>query len=123
MENIIKTVLFLLRLLKNNKALCFTSFLFILSYSVRSSEPFKEELELKDASVKNGQAHYMIHCQKCHTIGESGLNSGMYLSPGFVQAFQVRHGLGVMPAFNKEEISRQDLQNILKYLKTLKHNH
>lgn len=33
---------------------------------------------------------------------------------------QVRHGLGTMPSFKKDEILKRDLRDITKYLKSLK---
>jgi mono/diheme cytochrome c family protein len=33
----------------------------------------------------------------------------------------MRHGLGVMPSFSKEELSKQDLKDISDYLKAWKH--
>lgn len=37
-------------------------------------------------------------------------------APGFIKRFQVRHGLGVMPSFKKDEISKSDLRDISKFL-------
>jgi mono/diheme cytochrome c family protein len=62
----------------------------------------------------------MIHCQKCHPGGEAGLGPSVNAAPRFVKRFQMRHGLGVMPSFTEDEISKGDLQDILKYLKAWK---
>lgn len=88
----------------------------------RKSAPLKEPLAVEGESVKNGQIHFMHHCQKCHPQGEGGLGPAINHVPGFAKRFQIRHGLGVMPAFKKEQISKKDLQDILAYLKILKEN-
>lgn len=70
-----------------------------------------------------GRDKYMQYCQKCHPMGEAGLGPALNNNPapGFVKRFQVRHGLGAMPAFKADVISREDLNHIMKYLKTMKH--
>jgi mono/diheme cytochrome c family protein len=66
----------------------------------------------------------MAHCQKCHPGGEGGLGPALNSNPApqFIYRFQMRHGLGVMPAFKKDEISKRDLKDISKYLKAWKHH-
>lgn len=72
--------------------------------------------------VANGRHKYMQYCQKCHPMGESGLGPALNNNPapGFVKRFQVRHGLGAMPAFKKDVISKADLNDIMRYLKSMK---
>lgn len=95
----------------------------VSSCSSRRSEPVKGKLfEPSGASVKNGEVKFMQHCQKCHPSGEAGLGPAINSNPApqFVKRFQMRHGLGVMPSFTREEISKEDLRDISKYLKKLK---
>lgn len=75
-----------------------------------------------NASLENGRHQYMKYCQKCHPMGEQGLGPALNNkpTPGFVEKFQVRHGLGAMPAFKKEVISKKDLGDLIKYLHTRK---
>lgn len=98
--------------------------IFIASCSVRRSTPIKGPLSLEDSNVKNGQEHFMAKCQKCHPVGESGLGPAINSNPApkFIKRFQVRHGLGVMPSFDDEEISDDDLDDILSYLRALRKN-
>ena len=96
----------------------------LFSCSVRKSEPIKgKEFIPKNETVARGEQVYMIHCQKCHPAGEGGLGPAINSNPApqFIKRFQMRHGLGVMPPFSKEEISRKDLKAISKYLKAWKH--
>lgn len=52
-------------------------------------------------------------------VADSALNPNP--APGFVKKMQVRVGLGVMLSFNHKEIEKEDLKDIGKYLKALKH--
>lgn len=42
--------------------------------------------------------------------------------PGFAMKFQIRHGLGTIPAFLPERLSDQDVEQIVEYLVTLRGN-
>jgi mono/diheme cytochrome c family protein len=72
------------------------------------------------AEIKEGEQLFMRYCQHCHPDGEAGLGPSIYYLPSFTKRFQVRHGLGAMPAFKKDVISNQDLKRIKSYLKYLK---
>jgi mono/diheme cytochrome c family protein len=96
----------------------------VSSCVVRKSEPLTgEKFTRQKESVASGEKLYMEHCQKCHPMGEGGLGPSINSNPAprFVKRFQMRHGLGVMPSFNKEELSKQDLKDISDYLKAWKH--
>ena len=95
----------------------------LLSCSLRRSEPMKGNFVPKDTVVAKGQALFNVHCQKCHPGGEAGLGPDINWNPapGFIKRFQVRHGLGVMPSFKENEISKKDLHAISKYMKAFKH--
>jgi len=96
---------------------------FIHSCASRKSEPVKNEtFSSSDPEVLHGEQVYMQYCQKCHPAGEAGLGPAINPNPApqFVKRFQMRHGLGVMPGFEKDEISKHDLHDISKYLKAWK---
>lgn len=38
-------------------------------------------------------------------------------APGFVIRFQIRNGLGAMPAFKKDVISAEELDDLMAYIK------
>lgn len=93
------------------------------SCMMRRSEPVRgKEFRPDNSSVVNGEKVYMIHCQKCHPGGEAGLGPAINPNPApaFIKRFQVRHGLGVMPAFKRDEITKSDLHDITSYLKAWK---
>jgi mono/diheme cytochrome c family protein len=96
----------------------------ILSCSMRKSEPLRgKEFVTANEQVANGERVYMAHCHKCHPAGEAGLGPSINSNPApqFIKRFQMRHGLGTMPAFKEEEITQKDLRDISKYLKAWKH--
>lgn len=98
--------------------------IFWASCALRKSEPVKGKAFTPDSEeVARGEQVYMVHCQKCHPAGEAGLGPALNSNPApqFLKRFQVRHGLGVMPGFSKNEISKRDLGAVSKYMKAWKH--
>ncbi len=97
--------------------------LIVLSCASRRSMPVKEkEFVRKNEGITNGERAFMASCQKCHPAGEGGLGPAINSNPApqFIKRFQMRHGLGVMPSFKKDEISKKDLRDISKYLSAWK---
>jgi mono/diheme cytochrome c family protein len=74
--------------------------------------------EPKNAVAARGEVVFMAYCQKCHPGGEGGLGPSVNGNPApqFIKRFQMRHGLGAMPSFKKDEIPKSDLRAISKYL-------
>jgi mono/diheme cytochrome c family protein len=99
--------------------------MFLITYcSIRRSEPVTGKVFVPaNEQIANGERLYMMHCQKCHPAGEGGIGIAInpVPAPQFIKRFQVRHGLGVMPSFKKDEISKQELKDISKYMRALKH--
>jgi mono/diheme cytochrome c family protein len=96
----------------------------LLSCASRKGEPIKgRDFVAKNERVANGERVFMSHCNKCHPGGEAGLGPSINANPApqLVKRFQMRHGLGVMPAFKKDEISKRDLHDVSKYLHAWKH--
>jgi mono/diheme cytochrome c family protein len=64
----------------------------------------------------------MNACHKCHPLGEGGLAPAIKDKPfpDFLKRFQVRHGLGVMPAFDKQELPEDQLRDILAYIRAMR---
>lgn len=92
--------------------------------SGRRSEPLRGQLDISDIKVARGQKVYMERCDKCHPGGDAGLGPALNNKPfpGFLIAFQARHGLGAMPAFTEEEIPGPDLDAVTAYLTALRRN-
>jgi mono/diheme cytochrome c family protein len=92
--------------------------------SARRGEPLHGPLDISDPAVARGQLVFMRECYQCHPGGDAGLGPAINNKPlpGFLMKFQVRNGLGAMPAFSQQEIASEELEDLVSYLKALR-NH
>jgi mono/diheme cytochrome c family protein len=92
--------------------------------SARRGEPLGYARRGADPSVEHGRVVFMQHCHKCHPGGEAGLGPAINDKPlpEFLMKTQVRVGLGAMPSFHRQEISGEELDNLIRYLKALRGN-
>lgn len=90
--------------------------------SARRGEPVAGSMPITSSGIKQGQKVFMKHCDQCHPGGEAGLGPAINNKPlpTFLMRFQVRRGFGAMPAFSERDISEEDLDQVLAYLKELK---
>lgn len=90
--------------------------------SARRSEPITGKLPVGLGQYREGRQVFMIHCQPCHPNGEGGLGPALNNKPlpGPLIRFQVRHGLGAMPAFPPGKISDDQLHQLTDYLRALR---
>jgi mono/diheme cytochrome c family protein len=86
----------------------------------RQSEPLTGPLTRTDAQVARGQRLFAENCNKCHDGGRTGLAPALLPAPASVIRFQVRHGLGVMPAFDKDRLSDSQLDDLMAYLNAIR---
>ena len=95
----------------------------LVACNARRSEPRRGPLPTNDA-VWRGHVAFARHCDKCHQGGEGGLGPSLNdkQAPGLAIRFQVRHGLGAMPAFSREKLPDDELSDIVCYLKALRHH-
>jgi mono/diheme cytochrome c family protein len=93
----------------------------MINCSPRKSLPIAGPVSMNERE-KEGEKIFMEHCQRCHPQGEAGLGPGIHWAPGFAKKFQVRHGVGAMPAFGDEHISDKELNQLMEYLKAMKQN-
>jgi mono/diheme cytochrome c family protein len=91
----------------------------------RRSEPAVGPFEPRDESERRGELVFDRHCNKCHVGGEAALGPAINDKPLPVALMktQVRVGLGAMPAFPESEISGAELDDLMAYLKGLRHHH
>lgn len=85
-------------------------------------EPLYGPLDTSAPEVAFGQQVFDINCSQCHPGGSSGLGPALNnkpLPPGLIK-FQVRHGLGAMPAFSQERLSDEELDALVTYLLKLR---
>jgi mono/diheme cytochrome c family protein len=92
--------------------------------SARRGEPIVGPLLISEPGIARGQQVFYRECHQCHPGGEAGLGPAINNKPlpGFLIKFQVRNGLGAMPAFSQNEISPEELDLLVDYLKALR-NH
>jgi mono/diheme cytochrome c family protein len=92
--------------------------------SARRGEPIVGQLAISEPGIARGQQVFMRECHQCHPGGEAGLGPAINNKPlpGFLIKFQVRNGLGAMPAFSQNEISPEELDHLVEYLKALRNN-
>ena len=88
----------------------------------RRDEPFTQRLDPNDPRIAIGQRVFSQQCYQCHPGGAAGLGPGMNDKPlpVFLMKTQVRKGLGAMPAFSKQEISDEELEDVIRFLKALR---
>lgn len=85
-------------------------------------EPITGPLELATPTLISGQQVFHANCHQCHLGGAGGLGPSLNDKPlpGPLIAYQVRHGLGVMPAFSPERLSDKELDALVLYLEKLR---
>ena len=88
----------------------------------RRDEPLTEPLTSDDPRVALGHRVFSQHCNQCHPGGAAGLAPAINNKPLPVNLIktQVRQGLGLMPAFSEREISEEELDGVVRYLKGLR---
>jgi mono/diheme cytochrome c family protein len=87
--------------------------------SPRRSEAMLGPMEIDSRDVASGRLVYARHCHECHPGGSAGLGPALNNKPlpGFLIKFQVRRGLGAMPAFGEEEISDGQLDDLVEFVR------
>jgi mono/diheme cytochrome c family protein len=89
----------------------------------RRSEPLAGALPVAhDPALVLGEAVYARHCHECHPRGGAGLGPSLNDKPwpAFMIRLQVRNGLGVMPRFDSEQISGEELDALVSYILALR---
>lgn len=85
-------------------------------------EPLYGTFTTSDQQVALGEHVFDRHCHQCHPGGAGGLGFGINDKPlpaGLIK-FQVRNGVGAMPAFNEQQIGDEELDALVAYLLELR---
>lgn len=92
-------------------------------HSQRRGEPLTGTVAENNAKVQRGELVFMRNCYQCHPTGEGGLGPALNNKPAprFLIKTQVRTGLGTMPAFGKDKISSEELDDLVDYIFALRH--
>lgn len=72
-----------------------------------------------------GMQLFMAHCNKCHPGGEKGVGPALNDKPlpDFLVHFQIRQGMGDMPAFKEDELSKEQVQKIVLFVRSMRENY
>jgi mono/diheme cytochrome c family protein len=72
--------------------------------------------------LAEGQLVFMEHCNQCHVGGAAGVGPSLNdkALPPWLIRFQVRHGLGGMPAYSHRVISDHELEDVITYVRYLR---
>lgn len=72
--------------------------------------------------LAEGQRAFMEHCNQCHVGGAGGVGPPLVDKrlPEFFVRFQVRHGIGAMPAFSERTLSDGQVEDIITYMRYLR---
>lgn len=90
--------------------------------TARRSEPIIGRENPLGEDFAEGRRLFMQHCHACHPGGEAGLGPAINNKPlpaGLIE-FQIRHGLGAMPAFDAERLDERELDAVAAYLVALR---
>jgi len=90
--------------------------------AARHDMPSYGAMPFASAEAARGEIVFNRVCSQCHPRGEAGLAPAINDKPlpAFLMRFQVRNGLGAMPAFSREELSEEDLDAIIAYLQEMR---
>lgn len=93
----------------------------IAACSTKILIPGEGEQLVQEKAAVEGQKLFMGSCSRCHPGGNAGLGPSIINKPlpGFMIKLQVRQGFGTMPSFSRNHLSREELDNIVQYLKEL----
>lgn len=96
--------------------------LVVTACSARKGVPYTEPLPAESEEVQQGKVLFNQYCNTCHPNGTAGLGPALNDKPlpGFAIRYQIRNGIGAMPAFSEEIISDEESKKIVRYLKELR---
>ena len=103
----------------------FAAVLFIILFGARISSCSAPEKtlyaapkELPTKELQDGRKLFNEYCASCHPGGMSGVGFAIINKPlpEFLIEFQIRNGVGVMPAFDKKMLNDNQVEQIAEYL-------
>lgn len=90
---------------------------------MRGPSPTTAAINLaSEARLEAGERAYDRYCHQCHPGGAGGLAPALNNKPvpGWLVRFQVRNGMGAMPAFSQERIDDGELDALVEYVLALR---
>ena len=86
--------------------------------TARRGEPLAGPLAASDSTLIKGQQVFAHFCHPCHPQADAGLGPAInttFLADWMIR-FQIRHGLGKMPAFSDKIIPDEDVDALIAYV-------
>ena len=89
--------------------------------SAPRTRPAAEVVVLEDESLAQGRVLFDKHCNTCHPGGMAAVGPAIINKPlpKFLVRYQIRHGLGTMPAF-RDILNDEEVRYIADYIGYLK---
>src|SRR5688500_8558970 len=96
--------------------------IFLACGSPKRDEPDKHAFVPANTTIARAEQVFKKQCDYCHPGGGAGLGPALNNrpAPAFAIRFQIRHGLGAMPAFDSTKIAGSDVRAIADYLLALR---
>ena len=88
------------------------------SCSAPRTVPLAEVIELPTEKLQQGRVLFDEYCASCHPGGMGGVGFAIINKPlpeNLIE-FQIRNGIGVMPAFDESMLSDEQVESIAEYL-------
>ena len=79
---------------------------------------YSEPVDLPSKELQQGKVLFEEYCATCHPGGMGGVGLAIVNKPlpEFLIKFQIRNGIGVMPAFGEDKLSDEQVDHIAEYL-------
>lgn len=94
-----------------------------LGCSISKKEAYTvKPVAFSSEEVEEGRVLFHKFCNSCHPDATAGLGAPIVTTsiPGIAIQFQIRNGLGAMPAFSEEQISDEEVNKIVDYIQALR---
>lgn len=94
----------------------------IIGCSAPKTKPYAEVVTMPTEELQNGRILFDNHCASCHPGAMSGVGLAIINKPlpkGLIK-FQIRNGIGLMPAFKEKHLSDDQVEDITSYLHYLR---
>lgn len=90
----------------------------VIGCSAPKKALYTEPVDLPSEELKKGKIAFEEYCATCHPGAMAGVGLAIVNKPlpEFLIKFQIRNGIGVMPAFGEDKLSDEEVDHIAEYL-------